>query len=128
METHFELHARPHPDARVRQLGFDLAHPYVEQCWGALIGPSSVAILRRLPVLWAHQEPTRLPTDVLAQTLGLGPGTGPSGRFHRALDRLTRSRLAEWIEPGTAIAVYTEDAPRSQRGLGRLPVRSRATR
>ena len=90
METNLELHARPHPDAQVRRLGFDVAHPYVEQCWGAVVGPSSVAILRRMPVLWTQQEPALLPSDALAQTLGLGPGTGQHGRFSRALDRLAQ--------------------------------------
>ena len=52
-----------------------------------------------------------LPADELAQTLGLGPGTGQHGRFNRALDRLAQFRLAEWIEPGRSIAVYTEVAP-----------------
>ena len=121
METNLELHARPHPDAQVRRLGFDLAHPYVEQCWGAVVGPSSVAILRRMPVLWTQQEPALLPSYALAQTLGLGPGTGQHGRFNRALDRLAQFRLAEWIEPGRSIAVYTEVAPLRDHRLGRLP-------
>ncbi len=62
-----------------------------------------------------------LPADALAQTLGLGPGTGQHGRFNRALDRLAQFRLAEWIEPGRSIAVYTEVAPLRDHRLGRLP-------
>jgi hypothetical protein len=121
MDAQLELHARPHPDARVRRLGFDLTHPYVEQCWGAVIGPSSVAILRRLPVLWSEHEPALLPADALARTLGLGPSAGAHGRFNRALDRLAQFHLAEWLEPESAIAVYSEVAPFSDRRLARVP-------
>jgi hypothetical protein len=121
MDTNLELHARPHPDTQVRRLGFDLAHPYVEQCWGAVVGPSSVAILRRMPVLWTHHEPAVLPADELAESLGLAPGAGRHGRFNRALDRLAQFRLAEWIDPGRSIAVYTEVAPLRDQRLARLP-------
>lgn len=121
MENQLELHARPHPDARVRRLGFDLTHPYVEQCWGAVLGPSGVAILRRMPVLWAHQEPVLAPADALAQALGLGSGTGQHGLFHRALDRLAMHHLAEWTEPGRSIAIYTEVEPLTDHRLTRVP-------
>jgi len=121
MDTTIELHARPHPDPRVRRLGFDLTHPYVEQCWGAVIGPSAVVILRRLPVLWAQHEPAQFPADALAASLGLGLGAGQNGRFHRSLERLSQFRLAEWIERGTALAVYTEVTPFSASRVARVP-------
>ena len=70
-----ELAAAPHPDPRVCRAGFDLTHPYVEQCWGAVIGPSGLAIMRRLPVLWTEREPARIGADELAHSLGLGGGT-----------------------------------------------------
>ena len=120
MDTQLELQALPHPDPKVRRFGFDLTDPYVEQCWGAVVGPSGIAILRRLPVLWTHQEPAHMPPDELARTLGLGPGTGLRGRFNRALERLTQFRLAEWVEHGAVLGIYTEVGPLSDRQVSRL--------
>jgi hypothetical protein len=117
---HLELLAAQHPDPHVRRLGFDLTHPYVEQCWGALLGPSSVVVLRRLPVLWADQEPAQVPTDELARSLGLGAGTGHNSRLHRTLDRLTRFRLAIWTEPDRALGIYTDVPPLDARHLSRV--------
>ena len=113
-----ELTAARHPDRRVGRLGFDLRHPYVEQCWGAAIGPSAVALLRRLPVLWAEGEPARVDAGQLAQSLGLGAG---AGRLGRSLDRTVRFGLAEWAAPGQALRIYTEVPPLTERRLARLP-------
>lgn len=124
--THtLELAAVAHPNPKVRQVGFGLSHPYVEQCWGAVVGPSSVAITRRLPVLWTQQEPAHIPVDELARSLGLGAGAGRQGRLQRSLDRLVRFSLATWREPGRALDAYTEVPPLSGRQLDRLPAWSR---
>ena len=45
------IHAVPHPNPKVQQVGFALDDPYVEQVWAGVIGPSAVLVLRRLPVL-----------------------------------------------------------------------------
>ena len=121
MDDHLDLHAVPHPDARVRRLGFDLTHPYVEQCWGAMIGPSGVAILRRAPVLWTAAEPARVPAGELARSLGLGSGTGVHGRFPRALGRLVAFRFAEWVDDGRGLGIYTEVPPLGPKQVARLP-------
>jgi len=44
-----------HPNRQVRRVGFDLSDTYVEQCWSAVIGPSAVVLLRRMPELWRHE-------------------------------------------------------------------------
>lgn len=83
------LHAVPHPSAPVRQAGFPLDHPYIEQCWASLIGPTSVLLLRRLPV-WCQSRHTQLPgahLDGLAQ-LHAEP-VSPTNLVAR-LDRLSR--------------------------------------
>jgi hypothetical protein len=49
------IHAVPH--RKVRRVGFPLDDPYVEQVWAAVIGPSALLVLRRLPVLWLEREP-----------------------------------------------------------------------
>ena len=48
MEEHNALTFTPveHPNPQVRQVGFDLEHPYVERCWSAVVGPSSMLLLR----------------------------------------------------------------------------------
>lgn len=43
------FHGVPHPEPRIRQVGFSLDHPYVEQCWTPVLGPTSVLLLRRYP-------------------------------------------------------------------------------
>jgi hypothetical protein len=116
-----ELAAVPHPDSHVRRAGFSLTDPYVEQCWSAVAGPSTVLLLRRLPVLWAAQEPVRLHAAELGNMLGLGPGTTPNSRLARTLDRAVRFHLATWDQPGAALSVYTEVAPLSPRQLERAP-------
>jgi hypothetical protein len=116
-----ELAAAPHPDPHVRQAGFPLTDPYVEQCWSAVAGPSTVMLLRRLPVLWAKQEPLKLHAGELGSMLGLGPGTNPNSRLVRTLDRAVRFNLATWDEPGAALSVYTEVGPLTPRQLERAP-------
>jgi hypothetical protein len=120
-----ELAAVTHPDPRVRRVGFDLSHPYVEQVWGAAVGPSGVALLRRLPVLWKEHEPARIPGVQLARMLGLGIPTGSTKRLERALDRLVLFQFVRWAEPGQALEVYTEVPPARGRLLTRLPEWSR---
>src|SRR5262249_11427379 len=116
-----QITALPHPDDEVRRFGFDLTDPYVEQCWGATVGPSSVVLLRRLPTLWTEHEPTVLPTDQLARSLGIGHRLGRNGSFRRTLERVARFRLGEWLEPAAMFAVYTTAPPVSDAQLQRLP-------
>jgi hypothetical protein len=121
MDTNLELHPVPHPDPQIRRVGFDLTHPYIEQCWGAVLGPSGVAMLRRMPAIWAEQVPARQPSVELAASLGIPGGTGEQNRFNRTIERLTRFGLAEWLEHGSAVEIYTEVAPVSDRALERTP-------
>jgi hypothetical protein len=120
MTNQLELHALAHPDPRVRRLGFALHDPYVEQCWGAQLGPSGITILRRLPVLWRDAEPALVNAEDFARSVGLGGGSGVNSRFHRALDRLNRFGFAEWTGPDR-LGVYTEVGPLSPRQLSQLP-------
>lgn len=126
MEPNLEIHAQPHPDPRIHRIGFELIDPYVEQCWGALLGPSGVAILRRLPVLWADQEPARVSSAELGASIGLTDRTGDHSRFGRALKRLAQFRLGEWPDRGSVLSIYTEVPPLTEHQLRRLPDWSRA--
>ena len=60
-----------HPDRRVRQVGFGLTDPYVEQCWSAVVGPSTTLLLRRLPELWREHQPAQIEASELGRSLGL---------------------------------------------------------
>ena len=130
METNqvVRLHAVPHPSAPVRQAGFPLDHPYIEQCWAPVIGPTSVLLLRRLPVLWRENLSVEVSLEELAGSLGLGRSTERNGSLHRTLDRLVRFRFAAAQGPAD-LAVFTEAPPVPARQLDRLPswCRSRHT-
>ena len=114
------LHAVPHPSAPVRQAGFPLDHPYVEQCWAPVIGPTSVLLLRRLPVLWRESLSVEVELEELSGSLGLGHSTGRNGSLQRTLDRLVRFRFAV-VEGPADLAVFTEAPPVSAKNLERLP-------
>jgi hypothetical protein len=119
--SQLSIAALPHPDRDVRALGFDVTHPYVELCWGAVIGPSATMILRRLPMLWAERDPVVADADELGRSLGLHGRGARAGTFGRALDRLTNFQLATWIETGESIGVYTHVPALSTGRLQRLP-------
>lgn len=120
------VHALPHRDAQVRQVGFPLDHPYVEQCWVAAIGPSAALVLRRLPTLWVEAQPAEIDVGEFAHSLGLGRSTGGwKSRIWRAFDRLRSFRLATAVEGG-AVGVYAQLPPVSEWKLERLPALTRA--
>lgn len=116
-----------HPDSRVRQVGFDLADPYVEQCWSAVVGPSSTLVLRRMPVLWRHQVPAEIKASELSQSLGLGPGVGDWSRLASTLDRLVQFRLARVAPEGAGLDVYYQVSPLRPHQLERVPPWTRET-
>ncbi len=121
MDTIIELTAQPHPNPQIRRVGFDLTDPYVEQCWGAILGPSGVAILRRLPVMWSQEEPLRVDSGDLGRSLGIGSPKAGGARVIRTLDRLEDFGLARWTDPDQAIQIYTHVPALTDRQLDRLP-------
>ena len=110
-----------HPDSRVQRVGFDLTDPYVEQCWSAVVGPSSTLLLRRLPTLWVDRVPAEIDAGELSRSLGLGAGAGPNSRLGSTLDRLARFGLARPAPDGGGLDVYRQVAPLSPRHLARVP-------
>lgn len=116
-----------HPDARVRNVGFDLTDPYVEQCWSAVIGPSSTLLLRRLPTLWVSEVPAVMGASDLSQSMGLGAGVRERSRFVNTLDRIVRFGLARPAADGDGLDVYRQVAPLSGRQLTRVPEWTRET-
>jgi hypothetical protein len=110
------IHAVPLPDPKVRQVGFALDDPYVEQVWAGVIGQSALLVLRRLPVLWRDREPAVVDLRELGQSLGLSPSLARSGRPCRTIERLVRFGMAHWL-PGRRARCAPEVAPLSGRQL-----------
>ena len=110
-----------HPDAQVRRIGFALSDPYVEQCWSAVIGPSSTLLLRRLPTLWIARVPAEIDAGGLSRSLGLGAGAGARSRLAATLERLVNFGLARPAPDGDGLDVYRQVPPLTQRQLARLP-------
>lgn len=116
-----------HSDERVQRVGFDLTDPYVEQCWSAVVGPSSTLLLRRLPALWIAQVPAEIAASDLSRSLGLGAGVGDRSRLANTLNRLVQYRLATPAPDGAGLDVFRKVAPLSSRQLTRVPEWTRAT-
>ena len=115
-----EVHPVRHWLAQVRQAGFPLDHPYLEQCWTPVLGPTSVLLLRRCNALWADATPARVPVAQLSGQLGLGRGTAPSSHIWRTVRRLVDNGFALDAAPGE-LHVYTEVPPVPARLLARTP-------
>jgi hypothetical protein len=112
--------AEPHPNPKVRRIGFTLDDPYVEQVWAGVIGPSALLVLRRLPILWREREPAVVGLRELGRSLGLGPSVARSGRTWGTIERLVGFGMAHWL-PGGELSVRTEVAPLIDRQPARVP-------
>ena len=122
MQTPSTLIIQPvaHPDPRVHRAGFALDDPYLERCWLPILGPTSVLLLRRMPVLWKNDPAIGVPVDELAFVLGLGHGTGRHSPVWRTVDRLARFNFAYRVKDNQ-VDVYTEVPPLNARHLASLP-------
>ncbi len=118
------FHAASHPSPEVRRAGFPLDHAYVEQCWAPVLGPTSILLLRRIPLLWQDDLAPVIAADELAASIGLGRSTGRNGSLWRTLERVVRFRFATVAAPGE-LDVFTEVPPLRQDDLRRLPAWSR---
>jgi hypothetical protein len=116
------LDALQHPDSRVRQAGFALDDPYVEQVWVGRLGPSAALLLRRLPSLWEQAMPAHVDAAEFAASLGIAGGVGSRhGRIWGAFRRLASHGLATPLHEGR-IGVFAQVAPVTDLDLSRLPV------
>lgn len=116
-----------HPDERVQRIGFDLTDPYVEQCWSAVVGPTSTLLLRRMPSLWDARSPAEIGATELSRSLGLGVGVGERSVLMRSMDRLVRYRLARPATTGVGLEVFRQVAPLAPRQLDRVSSWTRDT-
>lgn len=118
--VHLAIHPASHPRVDVHRAGFPLEHPYVEQCWTPVLGPSSVLLLRRVSWWWRDSTPALLTTSDLGAQLGLGRGTGKHSPANRTADRIVRFGFGQWSGP-SSLDVYTEVPPVPAKQLARLP-------
>jgi hypothetical protein len=116
-----------HPDPRIQRVGFDLDNPYVEQCWSAVIGPSSTLLLRRITAMWFERVPAQIGASELAQSLGLGAGVTERSRFVNTLNRIVNYRLARPAPEGAGLEVFRQVSPLTPRQLDRVPQWTRDT-
>lgn len=115
-----EIHPAAYPNLEVHRAGFPLDHPYLEQCWSPILGPSSVLLLRHTAQLWRDSDPAVVDSADLAQQIGLGKGRGTHSPLGHTLNRIVRFRFAQWSGPGV-LDVYTEVRPLRERDLSRVP-------
>ena len=109
------VHLVPHPNPKVQRIDFELSDGCVEHVYAGVIGPTSVLLLRRLPLLWRHREPALVDFRELGLSLGLGASMAP----RRTIQRLVHFGLAHWL-PGDEVGARTQIAPVQERQLRRL--------
>lgn len=124
-ETEFPtptIHVEPWADPVIDQLGHDPRSPYVEKFWLAILGPSTVWLLRRLAE-HLDEQPEGFTLDVAetAQALGVGMRGGRNSPFMRSLDRSCRFGAARYVATAT-LAVRRKLPPLNRPQVARLPV------
>ena len=114
----------PHIDPRPAD-GFPLLHPYLEQVWLPILGPSAVLVLRNLGRHFgADLNPYEADLDRVAVEVGLGVGDGRHAPIRKVINRLIRYHHAAYINP-TRIEIHALTRPVNERGLDKLPAAAR---
>lgn len=99
--------------------GYPIMHPYVEDLYVPIVGPSTYLLLRLLDrIADEHPDSFTLSLDEIAHRLGLG-NKGRSSRTTRTIDRLCSFRLAVRTSADT-IVIPRRLPPLSNRQLDRL--------
>jgi hypothetical protein len=113
-------------DPTLERVGLPLEHPYLEEVYASVLGPSSVIFLRRAGRLLA-EHPDGITLDVvdLSRSLGLGarPDANDVGRnspLRRTMDRLVRFRMASWRDDDR-LAAHTKVPALERHRVARLP-------
>lgn len=99
----------------------DLRSAYVEQVWLPVLGPTSVALLRACPLLWAIAAPYEADDQDIAHMLGLGGGS----RLRDVCKRLARFRVANWDPTTGSLQVRTHLPDLTATQLARCPEHTR---
>lgn len=115
------IHAVPHPSPQIQRIGVPLDHPYLEECWAPVLGPSSILLLRRVAALWRESDRIESTLADLGQGIGLGKGSGRNSPVQRTMDRLERFGFLRQSATGENVAVAATAGPLSERQLERVP-------
>lgn len=119
----------PWPDPTIDALGHDMRDrdtapghaPYVETFWLPVIGPTTLLLLRRANSHLDARRTGEIPTELLAQSLGLGPSISRSSKLSDTLDRAERYGFAKLSFQGDELRVRTHAPPLPERYVKRLP-------
>ena len=83
--------------------GYPITHPYIENLYLPIIGPSTYVLLRLLDRLAdEHPDTFTIALNDLAHRIGLG-NNGTANRTTHTIDRLCAYRLAALTQPDTII-------------------------
>lgn len=114
--------------------GYPITHPYVEDLYVPIVGPSTYLLLRLLDrIADEHPDSFTLSLDEIAHRLGLG-NKGRSSRTTRTIDRLCSFRLAVRISADTIVvprrlpSLTNRQLDRLAPALARLDVMHRKSR
>lgn len=111
----------PWRDPAVERSGVDPRDPYVERYWLAVLGPSTVLLLRRFARgLEERPDGFRVPLVDTSVVLGLGRGTGSRSPIMRTIDRAEKFGMLRRTGPG-AVEVRTRMPLLSPRQIRHLP-------
>jgi len=109
------------PDPVIDELGHDPRSAYVERFWLAILGPSTVWLLRRLADgLDASPDGYLLDLPDTARALGLGMRGGRHSPLVRSVERVCRFGAGRWQGP-EELSVRRKLAPLTRAQLERLP-------
>ena len=115
------LHIEPWPDAVIDQRGYDPRSDYTEWFWLAVVGPSTIWLLRRIAATFDHRpEGFDLEVPECAAALGLTGGAGNNATFVRTLRRTCQFHLARRIDQHT-VQVRRNLPPLTRSQVLRLP-------
>jgi hypothetical protein len=111
----------PWRDPIVEGLGHDPRSWYVEMFWLAVLGPSTVWLLRRF-AMGFDVEPDGFDVDPeeMARSIGIGGRSGRHAPFQRTLARCVTFGMARWQGPDV-LAVRAVLPPLARRHVQRLP-------
>ncbi|HEX6236614.1 MAG TPA: hypothetical protein VFZ68_05445 [Acidimicrobiales bacterium] len=122
---------RPHKNPSVRASGIGPTDPYLEWCWGPVVGPSTTALVRRVAELTAPTGEAHVPFPELGRLLGLGATEAPT-RNNKLVRTLVRAEqfglgFTNVDAPGSLVTFGIHDrvALVPHRLLERLPEISR---
>lgn len=115
------LAIHPWPDPVIDRLGHDPRSAYVEQFWLAILGPSTVLLLRQIATAFDEHDGEAFDLDLLvcAHSLGIRMG-GKNSSLMRTINRSCQFGMARRYGRN-AISVRRKVPPVPRRHLQRLP-------